>query len=30
MNILNELGLSELNYGACSGEGKWSKTSDAG
>ena len=30
MNILNELGLSEFNYGACSGQGKWSNTSDAG
>ena len=30
MNILNELGLHELNYGACSGQRKWSKTSDAG
>ena len=30
MNILNELGLSDFNYGACSGQGKWSNTSDAG
>jgi len=30
MNILKELELSEFNYGACSGQGKWSNTSDAG
>ena len=30
MNVLKELELSEFNYGACSGQGKWSNTSDAG
>ncbi|MDP6684460.1 MAG: aldehyde dehydrogenase family protein, partial [Candidatus Marinimicrobia bacterium] len=30
MNFLNELGINDVNYGACSGTGKWSDTTQAG
>jgi aldehyde dehydrogenase (NAD+) len=30
MNFLNELGINDVNYGACSGTGKWSETTQAG
>ncbi len=30
MNILKELGIKAVNYGACSGTGKWSDTTQAG
>ena len=30
MNFLNELGINDVNYGACSGAGKWSETTQAG
>ncbi|MEA1882394.1 MAG: aldehyde dehydrogenase family protein [Candidatus Marinimicrobia bacterium] len=29
-SILNELGIKEVNYGACSGMGKWSSSQDGG
>ena len=30
MNFINELGINDVNYGACSGAGKWSETTQAG
>ena len=30
MNFINELGINDVNYGACSGTGKWSETTQAG
>ena len=30
MNFLNELGINDVNYGACSGTGRWSDTTQAG
>ena len=30
MNILKELGIKAVNYGACSGTGKWSDTTQSG
>jgi aldehyde dehydrogenase (NAD+) len=30
MNFLNELGINDVNYGACSGTGKWSETTQTG
>ncbi|MEE8437012.1 MAG: aldehyde dehydrogenase family protein [Candidatus Neomarinimicrobiota bacterium] len=29
-NVLNDLGIKEINYGACSGLGRWSTSKDAG
>ena len=30
MNFINDLGINDVNYGACSGAGKWSETTQAG
>ena len=30
MNFINKLGINDVNYGACSGAGKWSETTQAG
>ena len=29
-SVLSKLGISEFNFGACSGEAQWSKSKDGG